>query len=244
MGIRALGLDLHQGFNCLTNSILEASKNEEADLCFSHPPYGPMVRYSGHVWGEAHQGDLSRCDSFEDFCTKMELVLLNQREATKRGGHYGMLIGDYRKNGEYFSYQAELIARMPKSELAAVIIKAQHNTTSGRAQYTGMKYPRILHEYAVLWKRADSITSWLGLLAHSLVASQRRMAATWSVIVQHALVQLGGRATLADLYQAVSQAAPEKLSNNQNWKPKVRQTLQLHQALFKSLGEGEWSLAA
>jgi two-component system sensor histidine kinase ChvG len=58
---------------------------------------------------------------------KIGIAGLNQREATKAGGLYGTIIGDYRRQGRYTSYQAECISRMPSDELAAVIIKAQHN---------------------------------------------------------------------------------------------------------------------
>ena len=37
MGIKAIGLDLHSGFNVLRDSILQAA-GEPSDLCLSHPP--------------------------------------------------------------------------------------------------------------------------------------------------------------------------------------------------------------
>jgi hypothetical protein len=42
MGIEAYGLDLHSGFNILKDRIIDSVK-KEADLVFSHPPYGGMV---------------------------------------------------------------------------------------------------------------------------------------------------------------------------------------------------------
>lgn len=39
MGIEAYGLDLHSGFNILKDRIIDSVK-KEADLVFSHPPYG------------------------------------------------------------------------------------------------------------------------------------------------------------------------------------------------------------
>ena len=41
------------------------------------------------------------------------------------------------------SYQAEMIARMPSNELAAVIIKMQHNCLSDRKTYGRMKLPML-----------------------------------------------------------------------------------------------------
>lgn len=48
MGIEAHGLDLHAGFNAISDSILLAV-GKHADLCVSHPPYGGMIVYSGNL---------------------------------------------------------------------------------------------------------------------------------------------------------------------------------------------------
>ena len=53
MGIQAFGLDLHSGFNAVRDSIL-TTVGKPADLVFSHPPYGGMVKYSGAVYGTEH----------------------------------------------------------------------------------------------------------------------------------------------------------------------------------------------
>ena len=83
---------------------------------------------------------------------KLHTALANQREATRTGGYYGLIIGDIRRGGRYASYQAHAIARMPRDELTAVLIKAQHNVRSDRTRYE-LSLPRIMHEYVVLWQR-------------------------------------------------------------------------------------------
>lgn len=142
MGIEAVGLDLHAGFNILRESILQRV-GKPADLCISHPPYGGCILYSGNVWGEAHPDDLSRCIDDADFHEKLHVALINQREATMGGGYYATIIGDWRRSGAYTSYQSEILARMPSSELAAVLIKQQHNTVSDGRQYAKLKFGRI-----------------------------------------------------------------------------------------------------
>lgn len=240
MNIEAYGLDLHQGFNAIRDSILKAT-GKAADLCVSHPPYGGMILYSGNVWGEAHPDDLSRCTSDEDFHEKMQLVLLNQRDATVPGGFYGTIIGDWRRNGVYTSYQAECIARMPKDELAAVIIKAQHNCQSDQKSYGRMKLPFILHEYVLLWKKKElPVLVMLGELAKQQYA---RLQATWKNVVKAIMVQLGGSAPLEAIYDAVAKAAPEKMAANDNWRAKVRQTLNQNPTMFVPVERGVWSIA-
>ena len=240
MGIEAHGLDLHSGFNAISQSILNAV-GKPSDLVVSHPPYGGMILYSGQVWGEAHPDDLSRCESDEDFHEKMQLVLLNQRDATLPGGYYGTIIGDWRRKGVYTSYQAECIARMPKDELAAVLIKGQHNCQSDAKSYGRMKLPMIMHEYIILWqKKAAPI---LVLLRDLAISQHQRLVGTWKNIVKSVLVALGGKASTTEIYEKVAEQAPDKLSTNSEWKAKVRQTLNQNRNLFASDERGVWALA-
>ena len=241
MGIEAYGLDLHSGFNAISQSILN-TVGKESDLVVSHPPYGAMIQYSGRVWGNTpHPDDLSCCETDEDFHQKLQLVLLNQREATKNSGFYGTIIGDWRRNGTYTSYQAECIARMPKDELAAVLIKGQHNCQSDLKSYGRMKLPFIMHEYIILWRKKSMPV--MVLLRDLAVEQHNRLVGTWKNIVKTILIKLGGHADLKTIYDAVSNSAPEKLATNTCWKEKVRQTLNQNPALFAPCSKGVWALA-
>lgn len=156
MGIEAYGLDLHSGFNILTQSIWEAV-GKLSDLVLSHPPYHNIIKYSGEVWGsQPHPDDLSRCATEEEFIKKLIRAVMNQRMATQVGGFYGIIIGDIRRNGQYSSYQAEIIARMPKVELRTVLIKGQHQVRSDEVKYRPMRFPKIMHEYVILWERVNA----------------------------------------------------------------------------------------
>lgn len=240
MGITAFGLDLHSGFNILRDSIVQ-SIGQQVDMCMSHPPYHDMVVYSGEVYGKPHPDDLSRCKDDNDFHEKLHIALLNQREATKPGGVYGMLIGDLRRNGKYTSYQAEAIARMPADELAAVIIKAQHNCVSDRQQYK-LKHPRILHEYIVLWSKPKQIVSFLGDISRMAAQAAKRVQSAWRAIVRSAMIAIGGKAKLGELYEHIARNAPDRLRTNPHWQAKVRQVLQLYPD-FTSNERGVWMLA-
>jgi hypothetical protein len=90
------------------------------------------------------------------FLEKLRVAILNQRKATAPDGFYDIIIGDVRRRGQYSSYQADAIARMPKEELRAVLIKAQHNMVSNSVRYAPMKFPKIMHEYVVLWQRPST----------------------------------------------------------------------------------------
>lgn len=241
--IEAYGLDLHKGFNVLRDSIIEAV-GKPADLVLSHPPYGPMIKYSGPggMWGDQpHPDDLSHCIDDEDFHRKLQLALLNQREATVPGGYYGTIIGDLRQNGRYVSYQAEAIARMPADELAAVLIKAQHNTQSGGKSYGKMALPFILHEYILLWRRKDM--SLFAVLKSVATQAQARLTGTWKNVVRQCLVDLGGNADLDAIYSKVAGSGFERVSTNPHWKERVRATLNQNPTDFASSERGVWALA-
>lgn len=242
MEIEVVGLDLRHGFNGLRDSILSVV-GRYTDLCISHPPYGDMVLYSGAQWGSPHPDDLSRCTSLEDFVEKAHQLLLNQRDATRPGGHYATLIGDLRRNGEYHSFQAELISRMPVSELKSVVIKAQHNCTSdrGRCGWIG-GFPRIAHEYLLIWQRPSSSTVCLAVLSDMAGRAHRRLRSTWRAVVRQAMVSLGGEASLSSLYEHISGVQPEQIQTNANWQAKVRQIVQKSRD-FERVERGRWRLA-
>ena len=242
MGIESHGLDLHSNFNILRESILERV-GKQADLVLSHAPYGGMIQYSGNVWGSAHPDDLSRCVDDADFHEKLHIALLNQREATKGGGVYGTIIGDWRRQGKYTSYQAECIARMPSEELAAVLIKAQHNTVSDSRSYAAMKMPRIMHEYIILWNKPRQIMSFLSDMATMSCQQKARLVSTWKAVVRTVLMSLGGSACLSDIYAKVAENAHERLATNPNWQAKVRQVLNQNLEHFKPVDRGIWALA-
>ncbi len=241
MGIEAYGLDLHSGFNVLRDSILGAV-GKPADLCLSHPPYHEMIVYSGNVYPGEHPDDLSRCADPEEFMDKLQQTLLNQREAVSRGGFYGTIIGDLRRGGQYWSFQADAIARMPPDELRAVLIKTQHNVQSDSRRYAGLRMPRVTHEYILLWERPSRTVAMLSTLSSLAHAQQRRLRGTWKAVVRQALVSLGGEASLSRLYEAVAENAPERLAGRQHWREKVRQTLYVND-WFTPVERGVWRIA-
>lgn len=228
------GLDLHQGFDAVRMSLVEAL-GKRVDLVVTHPPYWDIIRYSGGVWGDRPDPrDLSHVEDWDEFVDLLHAATLNMREATQPGGHYALLVGDIRKEGRYYSMQAELIARLPRAELRAVLIKVQHNVSSESRTYR-LRYPRIQHEYLLVWERQGGFM--VALMAKK--ASQRRMEGTWRAVVHAALLALGGEATLERIYERIFEDAPEKVRRNPHWREKVRQTLQRH---FVPLERGRWGL--
>lgn len=235
LNVNYAGLDLYNG-NDFTKDYILSQLPHEADICFSHPPYHNMIVYSGEVYGQkAIPGDTSRCETSEEFISKSQVMLLNQREATKSGGVYCTLIGDQRKNGVFNSYQADFISMMPKDELLSVAIKLQHNCLSDNRQYSGNFIP-ILHEYLLIWKKKQK-----SLIAVSFdIASelQSRVATTWRNAIRVVMMK-HKQAPLNIIYDEIEKIAAHLITNNENWKAKIRQLLQKH---YTNVQRGVWAL--
>lgn len=122
MGLRFVGTDLHQGFNLLTDD-LASYIGEMAHVCWWHPPYAGMLKYSGEEWGEPNKWDMSRMN-FQDFTEALELAVMNIHDAVERGGVYGILMGNMRAKGTYYNLSS-LVERIAPGRLIDEVIKVQ-----------------------------------------------------------------------------------------------------------------------
>jgi len=238
LGCNYVGLDLYKGNDFTKDSIL-ASLPREADTVFTHPPYAEMIQYSGKQWGnKLVQSDLSNPNiSKAEFLEKSQLMLLNQRDATREGGLYSTLIGDMRKKGQFWSFQADYQNMMPKNELISVVIKMQHNCMSDGRKYGGSFIP-ILHEYLLIWKKRQA--SLFQIAWNKAVETKRKIASTWRNAIRMALMKLNGKGSLKDIYAEVEKVAAHLIAKNQHWQAKIRQQLQMH---FQNVKRGVWAIA-
>lgn len=237
IGCQYVGLDLMHGNDFTRDSIL-TSLPRHAEMVFTHPPYAEMVIYSGEQWGDKTlENDLSNPKlSKEAFLEMSQVMLMNQRDAARDGGLYATLIGDMRKAGKFWSFQADYQMMMPKSELISVAIKMQHNCASNGRSYGGSFIP-IMHEYLLVWKKSPKSLFAIGYEA--AIDIQQKIASTWRSVIRLALMKLGGQATLSRIYDEVSKVAGDLMAQNKNWQAKVRQKLQAH---YTNVERGIWAL--
>jgi hypothetical protein len=235
LGMKSIHLDLREefgGWNALRDEMPAGS-----DLVFSHPAYHDMIVYSGEMWGEAHPDDLSRCASYDEFITKLNIVNAKIYNSLRKGGRHAMLIGDMRRQGRYYSMIKDLAWY---GDLDAHVVKIQHNVDSDRKKYASRNFIPIQHEHLLVFRKNEvwgvnlkiTKTEKRNLLQSKLI--------TWRDLVQSVMEDLGGKASLASLYKIIEGA--EKTKSNDNWKAKVRQTLQLCSE-FSSVDRGLWSLS-
>ncbi|MBP1308899.1 hypothetical protein JOD82_001919 [Paenibacillus sp. 1182] len=218
------------GWNALRDEIPTGG-----DLVFSHPPYADMVIYSGEMWGESHPDDLSRSCSYDEFIHKLNLVNAKIYNSLRKGGRHAMLIGDMRREGRYYSMIKDLVWY---GDLDVHIIKTQHNTVSDRKTYRNPLI-RIQHEHLLIFRKNEVWGVTLKITKTEKRNLLQSKLITWRDLVQSALEDLGGSASLSAIYEVVSHS--DKTSINQHWKAKVRQTLQLGNE-FVPVKRGMWSL--
>lgn len=240
LGIVYTGLDLH-GIaptirNDFTKDSILSKLHRQADMVFTHPPYASMIQYSGSQWGtKIIDSDTSNPNlSKEQFLEMSQVMLMNQREATRDGGLYATLIGDMRKKGEFWSFQGDYQMMMPKSELISVAIKMQHNCMSEGKSYGGSFVP-ITHEYLLIWKK--KLASIYAVGFETAMQVQRKVAQTWRSVIRIVMMKLK-EAKLETIYNEVERIAGSLIANNKNWQAKVRQQLQLH---FTNVQRGVWA---
>lgn len=232
LGVDHYALDLNPaygGWDALNDEIPESS-----DFTFFHPPYHNMITYSGNMWGEADPRDLSRCFSYEDFIKKLNHITAKLLSSLRKGGRLAVLVGDYKKKGQLYSIQKDMIWPGTPEQ---VIIKLQHNAESYKTNYSG-KFIPIVHEYVLIFRRDDCYIVPLKTVNTVDVDLRTRVHQTWRDVVHAALESLGGKAPLSTLYNEI--AGHAKCSTNPNWQAKVRQILNTCKD-FINVDKGIWS---
>lgn len=231
----SIHLDLN-GFFGEPFNILIDDMPQGSDFVFSHPPYHNMIQYSGNMWGEQHQYDLSRCNTYDEFIKKMNTVNAKIYNSLINGGRHAMLIGDMRKNGIYYSMIKDLAWY---GDLEAHVIKAQHNYASGIKSYSNANFIPIIHEHLLIFRK-NSVWAIPIVFTKTIIKDLKESTlATWRDLVQAALQHFNGQTTLQNLYSILSDT--EKAKNNTHYKEKIRQTLQIYKD-FTAVERGLWKL--
>jgi len=235
LGVKGWFNDLRYGFNILADEIPVGG-----DFGFMHPPYFDVIHYSGEVWGDKPDpNDLSRCGSYEEFLAKLNEAQFRLYESLRQGAHMAILVGDVKRKGVLYPIQRDM---RWYGEPVNLVIKMQHNCWSDRQDYTG-KFIALVHEYLVITRKPNAWIIPIRVTEMRECDLRRTTVSTWRVVVQGALETLGGQAELAALYSVVldHRKAKEAEQRGQDWRAKVRQTLQRYPD-FKPVSRGVWRL--
>lgn len=243
-GIRGSFADLNRGYDMISMDIPERAEN-----LFWHPPYHTTVVYSRNQYDvqavEAATGlsaetiladDLSRCASWEDFVKKMNYCMLKQYAALEKGGRMFTLVGDLKRKGKLYSMILDLVK---PGTTENIIIKAQHNTWSGRQSYSGSFVP-IVHEYLLVTRKDAGLIIPVSFSTGKEYDMRDFGGQSWRDLVMATVQEAGGQMSLDELYDALK--ASSKAKANRFWKEKIRQTVQ-NLKYFTRTGRGSYALA-
>ena len=241
LGIGSRLYDLHSGFDIMNNEI-----RERPEFIFWHPPYWDIIKYSDVMYKAAkvqkeygydpREYDLSRIVGWEDFVKAMNYAMMKQFTALEKGGRMAVLMGDIKKKGKLYSMISEIIK---PGTLENIIIKAQHNCFSDSVQYSGSFIP-IVHEYVMIVRKKEPTLIPIMEINRRKVDIRDMRGSTWKDVVASVLEECDGAVSLSYLYQQIEPY--KKAKENQFWREKVRQTLQIYKEYFQSPQRGMWCL--
>ena len=144
LGIAYEGQDLRDGWDIVSGPL----PGRKFDLVWYHPPYWDIIRYSDDP------RDLSACNSLEEFEAQLGRSVERLSRVVTPGGVLAVLIGDKRKNGEYFPLLRTLLMNPNIGRLRAVLIKVQHHCQSDRRVYRPDPFLiPIRHEYCLVFQK-------------------------------------------------------------------------------------------
>lgn len=223
-------LDLMNGWNALVDEIPLHS-----DFIFSHPPYWDIINYSVQRKMN-HDDDLSNNMSYEDFILKLDKVNQKIYQSLINGGRHAFLVGDVRRKGKYYSIIKDMSWF---GDLESHIVKVQHNYKTKSKTYSSNSFIPIEHEHLLIFKK-NSIWDVAIKYTKDFVIDLRNLVnVTWKDLVFSCMEYLGGKARLEQIYECLK--GSNKAKNNQFWKEKIRQTLQVYQD-FENIDKGIWKL--
>jgi hypothetical protein len=244
MGIKSNCYDLNRGFDLMNMDI-----PERPEMIFWHPPYGDIVQYSDVMYKagdilqaygfDPRQSDLSRIEKWDDFVRALNYCMMKQFVALQKGGRMAVLVGDIKKKGKLYSMIFELIK---PGTIENVVIKALHNCWSDGVQYSGKPFIPIVHEYMLIIRKDAPLMFEIQQTKKRTVDIRELKNATWRDVVAAVIEDLGGRAPLNKIYEAVSSF--KKAEDYPTVEEKIRQTVRVYSDTFIPVSRGVYELAS
>lgn len=225
----SLHLDLNNGWDALVDEIPTGS-----DFIFSHPPYWDIISYESQRKSYS-KNDLSNQMPYEEFIKKLNIVNEKIYHSLVLGGRHAILIGDVRKQGEYYSIIKDMTWY---GDLESHIIKIQYNCLSDNKTYSNNNFIPIKHEHLLVFKKNKV---WLvnEKITNTIQVNIMEVTnITWRDLIQATIQYLKNKASIDEIYNILIKS--KKAQNNNHVREKIRQTLNTNPNFQKV--ENEWVL--
>lgn len=242
-GITSCCYDLNHGFDLMTMDLPERS-----EFTFWHPPYWDIITYSDNMYKaedvmneygfDPRINDLSRAKTWEEFVKMQNYCMMKLFSGLEKGGRLAVLMGDIKKRGKLYSQLCDIVK---PGSLEQIVIKAQHNCFSDNTVYSNRNFIPIAHEYLLIVRKDNSLIIPYSITEKRETDIRDIKCSSWRDVVREVLEDIGRKATLTEIYEAIE--PHKKAKRNPHWKEKVRQTLQINRD-FISTQRGIWGLAA
>ena len=147
----------------------------------------------------------------------------------------GILMGDCRRNGKYYSM---LLDCAKPGKVESIVIKEQCNEQSKGKAYANQNFIPISQEYFLILKKALPYMLDFSYTKHTKLDIRNSSDSTWKDVVA-SVFECSQKKELAleEIYRAVD--GHKKTKTNAHWKEKIRQILQIY-PIFESQGSGIW----
>lgn len=217
-----------------------------AEMCFSHPPYPGLnhVKYAGFAWKDTiglADRDIQNM-SFEKGMQKVNIATLRTYAALQPGAYMVILVGEISANGKYYSMFSNLA--LP-GEIFQTYVKLQHNTWSGRQNYSGKHNSRALtgHEMIAVIKKPSGYEIAYVLPRKYISDIRDSMSATWKDIV---MTYAREERQFTNQQIASDLESHTKAQNNHNVGAKLRQICAIleKEGLLTHIAPATWAIAA
>lgn len=111
---------------------------------------------------------------------------------------------------------------------------------SDSVKYSGAKFIPIQHEYLVIIRKDDNYIFPCHIVKSINVDIRKSEKITWKTLVQATIENMGGKASVGELYEALSKH--QKAKTNNNVREKIRQVLGKYSQEFERVADGVFKL--
>lgn len=233
LNIRSNTYDLNCGFDLVNDDIKERNQ-----FIFWHPPYWDIIKYSGYQYGDKPlKNDLSHIVDYNEFIKLSNYCLAKQFASLKLNGRIAILMADVKKNRELYSMLLDI---NKLGTLEQILIKEQYNCQSDNKKYRNEDFIRITHEYLLILRKDQPYLLDYTISKKGRMDIRDSLKITWKDLVASVLENIGKKGSLERIYREID--GHKKCYSNNNWKEKIRQTLQIYTDIFKRVDRGVWEL--
>lgn len=241
--------DLSMGKNLLDKNLEIPDRPE---TIFFHPPYSSHINipYAGMEWGarkewirengknkcivtetldeyiktygfDPKKYDLGRME-WPEFIKALNYCVLKMYSALETGGRMGILMGDIRRNGKYYSMLLDIAK---PGEVESIVIKKQNNESSRNNVYSNQKFIPIAQEYFLILKKIMPYMLDFSYVKKAKIDIRDSADASWKDVIMAVIETIQRPCKAKDIENEV--VNHKKAANNSHVDAKIRQVLQI-----------------